>query len=137
MLVGFGAAWTLPDEWHITPLPLGETLRDMVMADSNLVRKGLCAEDRQAAHLFINYALEPEMYRDIMLSGGPGGEEALRYPLPAGRSMFLLPGIAENGHYKRMLSLLDESQAYANVDIAVNRDRIHDAVRPYLLDAVG
>lgn len=126
-----------PDDWHIIPLPLGDTLKNMIMADSYLVRKGLCAEDLTAVQLFIDYVLEPEVYRDIMFSGGANGEEALRYLLPARRSMFLLPGIVNNKYYKRMLSIVDNSQAFANVDVAVNRDRIHDSVRPYLLDAVA
>lgn len=123
-----------PTEWYISPLPVGETTRNVILGDAYLARRDLDAATADAAEKFYAYMMEPSTYDAIIFSGGAAGERIPRYLAPARMDMFNLPGIADNVYYQRVrTALLSQGGTnYPNLFVPDNRDRIYEQVMPYL-----
>lgn len=131
-MMQFGAK---PEEWYIAPLPVGETTRNVILGDAYIARSSLDPATAEAAEKFYAYMMRPETYEAIIFSGGAEGERVPRYLAPARLTMFSKPGLADDVYYQRVLQamLAANGTNYPNLFVPDNRDRIYEAVMPYLL----
>ncbi len=130
-----------PEEWYISPLPVGLGNRNVLLGDAYVARRDLDPAVARAAEAFYAYMMEYDTYAAIIFSGGPpvdahagGGAQVPRYLAPARLGMFAQPGLAQDAYYQRVLAAMvsEDGTNYPNLHVPENRERIYESVMPFL-----
>ncbi|UZP66717.1 hypothetical protein N1030_14020 [Desulfovibrio mangrovi] len=123
-----------PEEWHISPLPIGDTTRNVILGDAYIARKDLDPATATAAEKFYSYMMEDATYQAIIFSGGQPGQKVPRYLAPARLNIFSLPDLKNDVYYQRVFAAMTSTGGtnYPNLYVPDNRDRIYEQVMPYL-----